>query len=178
MYFQLPLEQLVRHRACGSQIEFAREAVDVLSESDDARFEPTGRGLTLFAAHEEALEPPVSILRDRYGGAVEVRPPRVRCLPGRPLQHPVMAVRVTVRREHFLAALQELRGRGARILEECLRGRTFIVRAEAPLRDLLGLGGRMAALSDGTALLTVRLSHYAPEWGAFQGRKRPRGNSP
>lgn len=162
MYFQLPLEQLVRHRARGSQIDFARDAIDILSESDDTRFEPTDRGLALLAAHEEALEPPVSLLRDRYGDAVEIRPPRVRCLPGHPLQHPVMAVRVALRREHSLAALQELRSRGARILEECLRGRTWIVRAEAPLRDLLGLGERMAALSDGTALLTVRLSHYAP----------------
>jgi len=162
MYFQLPLEQIVRHRERPSQIEFARQAADVLDETDEVRFEPTERGLALFAAHEEALRPPLSVIRDRYGEAVEARPPRVRLLPGHPLQEPVMAVRVTVPREHAPAALRELRDRGARILEECRRGRIFIVRAEAPLRELLGFGRRMARLTDGTAAHSIRLSRYLP----------------
>lgn len=162
MYFQLPLERMARRRDGDSQLDFAREALASLDETEDSRFEPTPRGLAMFAAHEDALERPVAVLQQRYGDAVEIRPPRVRCLPGHPLQQPVMALRVAVRREHSLAVLQELRQRGARIEEQCQRGRTFIFRARAPLRDLLGLGERLAALTGGTAQHAMTLSHYAP----------------
>ena len=162
MYFQLPLERMARHRRSDSQLDFAREALASLEETDDSRFEPTERGLAMFASQEDALERPVAVLLQRYGDAVEIRPPRVRCLPGHPLQQPVMALRVTVRREHSLALMQELRSRGARIDEECLRGRTFIVRATAPLRDLLGFAGRLEAITDGFGHHSTRLSHYAP----------------
>ena len=50
----------------------------------------------------------------------------------RPLHEPVMHVRIEVRHEHRLGVMQELKARGARILEECSRPRRFIVRAEAP----------------------------------------------
>ena len=143
MYIQLPLERVARHRNNDSQLDFAREALASLDETEDSRFEATQRGLAMFAAHEDALERPVAVLQQRYGDAVEVRPPRVRCLPGHPLQQPVMALRVVVRREHSLAVLQELRQRDVRIEEECQRGRTFVFRARAPLRDLLGLGQRL-----------------------------------
>ncbi len=162
MYIQLPLERVVRHRNKDSQLDFAREALASLDETEDSRFEATQRGLAMFAAHEDALERPVAVLQQRYGDAVDVRPPRVRCLPGHPLQQPVMALRVVVRREHSLAVLQELRQRDVRIEEECQRGRTFVFRARAPLRDLLGLSERLTALSGGTAEHAMKLSHYAP----------------
>jgi len=93
MYFQLPLERMARHRGNASQLNFAREALVSLDETDDSRFEPTERGLAMYSAHEVALERPVAVLVQRYGDAVEIRPPRVRCLPGHPLQQPVMALR-------------------------------------------------------------------------------------
>jgi len=160
MFYQLPLERLARHRGSRPQLDFAREALLALHESDDARYEATERGLEMYAAHEEALAQPVAVLHDRFGDLVDIRPPRVRCLPGHPLQQPVMALRVIVRREHSLAAIHELRARNARIEEECQRGRTVIIRARAPLRDLLGLGERLATLTGGTAQHAMRLSHY------------------
>ncbi|MBL0141856.1 MAG: hypothetical protein IPP91_07235 [Betaproteobacteria bacterium] len=162
MHFQLPLERMARHRNRASQLVFAREALTSLDETDDSRFEPTPRGLAMFAAHEDSLERPVAVLLQRYGEAVEIRPPRVRCLPGHPLQEPVMALRVTVRREYSLSVLQELRHRDVRLEEECIRGQAVVLRARAPLRVLLGLGERLAALSRGTAQHAMRLSHYAP----------------
>lgn len=162
MYFQLPLERVARRRNAASQLDFAREALASLDETEDSRFQPTTRGLAMFAAHEDALERPVAVLEQRYGDAVDILPPRVRCLPGHPLQQPVMALRVVVRRDHSLAVLQELRQRDARIEEQIQRGRTFVFRARAPLRNLLGLGERLAALTDGTAQHAMTLSHYAP----------------
>lgn len=160
MYFQLPLEQLVRHRLAGSQIDFAWDALALLDETEDARYHPSTRGLALYGAHEEALEMPVAVLRDRYGEEVDIRPPRVRCLAGRPVQQPVMAVRLTVARAHASAAEAELRKRDARILERCVRGPAVIVRAEAPLRNLMGLGSRLREAAGGEAHLAMGLARY------------------
>jgi len=165
MYFQYPLEALARKRASLNQIDFAREARRVLSDSDEVMFEPLDRGLAIFAAHEDALEEPRRILQDVYGDFVEVRKPRVRYMPGEPAHEPIMHVRVTARREHAAALLRELRRRGARMLEECTRNRVFIVRAEAPLESLLGLPARLEELTDGLAMHSIRLVRYAPVGG-------------
>ena len=78
MFYQLPLERLARHRGSRPQLDFAREALLALHESDDARYEATERGLEMYAAHEEALAQPVAGLDDRVGGLGDIRPPRVR----------------------------------------------------------------------------------------------------
>lgn len=162
MHFQYPLETLARRRARVAQLDFARKARGLLEDSDDALFQPTDRGLVILAAHEEALEAPRRLLQDLFGDEVEVRRPRVRRLPGEPSCEPVMHVRVTARREHAPALVAELRRRGARILEECLRSRVFIVRAEAPLAALLGFPAWLAELSDGLAAASIRLLRYVP----------------
>jgi hypothetical protein len=162
MYFQYPLEALARKRASVNQIDFAREARRVLSDTDEVMFEPIDRGLAIFAAHEEALDAPRRILRDKYGDFVEVRSPRVRLMPGEPAHEPIMHVRIEARREHAFGLLRELRLRGARLLEECARGRVFIVRAEAPLESLLGLPARVNEITDGLGIHSIRLVRYAP----------------
>jgi hypothetical protein len=162
MYFQFPLEALVRRRAAADQLAFAREASGVLGDFDEVRCEPVDRGLTILAAHEVALQEPRRILRDLYGDFVEILQPRVRYVAGEPTQEPVMHVRITTRREHAAALLAELRLRGARMLEECIRSRTFIVRAEAPLARLLGLPARIDEVTEGHAMHSIRLIRYEP----------------
>lgn len=162
MYFQYPLESLARKREARSQIEFAREARRALRDSDDAVFEPIDRGLAMFAANEEALEEPTRILQEIYGEQVEVRAPRVRYLPGHPLQEPIMHVRVTTRREWAGPVLAELRLRGATILEESMRQRDYVVRAEAPLSVLLGLPATLDAITGVETPCAIRLSRYEP----------------
>lgn len=162
MYYQLPLEQLVRHRLASSQIEFAWEALAILEDSEDARFHPSTRGLALYGAHEGALEPSLAILRDRYGDIVDIRPPRVRCLSGRPIQQPVMALRITVPCTRAQAVRDELQRRDACILEECVRGPALIVHAEAPLRNLMGLGQWLRDTAGREAHHAMRLARYEP----------------
>lgn len=162
MYFQYPLETLARSRGTLSQIDFAREAKRALLDSDDVLTEPLDRGLAIFAANEEALDEPRRVLQDLYGDHVELRHPKVRYMPGEPLQEPIIHVRITTRREFAPRVLQELRTRQARILEECARARIFIVRAEAPLAMLLGLPGLLDGLTEGSAVCTIRLVRYAP----------------
>jgi hypothetical protein len=162
MYFQYPLESLARRRSGGPQKEFARRAKLALSDTDELFSRPLAGGLALFAANEDALEGPARILRDIYGDLVELQPPRVRVIPGEPVQEPVMHVRITARQEHTGGVLAELRRRGVEITEECLRGRQFIVRAEAPLALLLGLPAALDRLTGGSAAHAIRLVRYEP----------------
>ena len=160
MHYQYPLETLARRRSTTSQIDFAREASRTLADSDELLFEPYEHGLAIFAANEDVLEAPRRILREIYGDFVEVRQPQVRYIPGEPPQEPLMSVRITVRAESLGRVLAELRSRSARIIEQCIRGRIVIVRAEAPLADLLGLPARLADITDGTATHSIRLLRY------------------
>ena len=162
MYYQYPLETIARRPRADSQMDFARQARTVLEDSDELLARPMPAGLALFAANEEALEEPVRILREIYGEFVDLGSPRVRIIPGAPPQEPIMAVRVSGRAEHAGPLLAEVRRRGARILEECVRGRVFILRAEAPLALLLGLPAAVRSISDGTANATIRLLRYVP----------------
>lgn len=162
MLYQYPLETLARRRATTSQIDFARAARRVLVDSDDAAFEAHDHGLAIFTANEDALAGPVRILRDMYGDFVEVRRPRVRLIPGDPPQQPIMHVRITTRAEFGPRVRSELKARGAKLLEHCVRGRTEIIRAEGALQPLLGLPARLDAITDGTAAHAIRLVRYAP----------------
>jgi len=160
MHYQYPLETLARRRSTTSQIDFAREATRTLVDSDELLFEPYEHGLAIFAANEDALEAPRRILREIYGDFVEVRQPQVRYIPGKPPQEPLMSVRVTGRADSVGRVLAELRLRSAHIVEQCIRGRIVILRAEARLADLLGFPARLARITDGTATHSIRLLRY------------------
>jgi hypothetical protein len=162
MLYQYPLETLARRRATTSQIEFARAARRVLPDTDDALFEAHDHGLAIFVANEDALAAPVRVLRELYGDFVEVRRPKVRCVPGNPPHEPIMHVRVTTRLDRAPAVVSELRARDIRVLERCIRGRIEIVRGEGPLASLLGFPKKLAALTDDTATHDIRLVRYAP----------------
>lgn len=162
MYYQYPLEVVARRRGAGSQLDFARAARLALSGNDEVMPEAMARGLVLFAAHEDALDAPVRALEEIYGGELEIRGPRVRLIPGKPPQEPIMHVRVATRRATTWEVLQELRARRARILEECVRDRLVVIRAEAPLSLLVGLSAVLGILTDGEAKCAMRLVRYAP----------------
>lgn len=162
MYYQYPLESLARLRDARSQLAFAQRAQLALPGRDDIACEPLDRGLAIFAANEEALAAPTRVLQEIYGDDVELRGPRIRYIPGIPLQEPIMHVRVSARRDWAGPVIDELKRRQGRILEECARGRQVVVRAEVALALLLGFQALLNEVTRGDATCTVRLSHYAP----------------
>lgn len=161
MYYQYPLETLARMRGAASQADFAREARDIVLDTDEVIAQPCERGLALFAANEEALSQPARVLGDVFGPRVELRRPRVRYMPGLPPREPIMQVEVTVRPEYSGRVLAELRARGVNMLEECWRARRLIVEAEAPLAALLGLSAMLDSITSGSAQCSMRLVRYA-----------------
>jgi hypothetical protein len=162
MHFRYPLETYARKRFVPRQLEFARHARQAMRNTDDVRFEPSEQGLKILAADEDSLLGVAQVLRELYGDFVEVAPPRVRLLPGNPVQHPVASVRVSTRADFNAEVRAELGARGTQILEECSRARAFVIRGQAPLASLLGLPSRLATLTRGSAVHWIRLSHYAP----------------
>jgi hypothetical protein len=166
MYYQYPLEVLARRRGAASQLDFARTARVAILESDEVMPEAMARGLVLFAANEEALMAPVRVLEEMYGDQLEIRGPRVRMLPGKPPQEPIMHVRVTTPRGSIWHVLRELHARQASILEECMRGRAVVVRAEAPLSLLVGLPAILSNITGGDARCVMRLDRYEPRRNA------------
>jgi hypothetical protein len=160
--YQYPLETLARKAVAGSQLDFAREARRIFDDSDEALFEAHDHGLAIFAAHEEALARPVQVLQELYGEDVEVRRPKVRYLPGEPPHEPIMRARIAAPLEFADGVVRELKRRGARIVETCLRARTAVVRAEAPLAVLIGLPALLDVMTRGNAISTIRLLRYAP----------------
>ena len=162
MYLQYPLETLVRRRGNVNQLEFARAALRVLPNTRCAVFKPLDRGLAIFAASESAFEEPKQMLREMYGDLVEVRDPRVRHIPGTPVREPIMQVRITAPRMNASALVAALRRRGARILDERLLTRLYVVRAEAPLAALLGLPAQVDQITSGLGTHWIGLLRYLP----------------
>ena len=83
-------------------------------------------------------------------------------LYGEVVQEPIMWVRAGTERSYTEAVIHDLVTRGAEIEEVDWMAPLPVVRARAPLRQLLGYPQTLAALSENTAELRMWLSHYAP----------------
>ena len=162
MNYQYPIETLARKRGEASQLAFAQQARGALFDSDEAVFEAHSHGLAILAANEVAIEESARALRAIYGKAIEIRRPKIRCMPGDPPHEPIAQVSIRTLNDFSLAVVAELRRRGARIVEQCKRRRAFMVRAEAPLASLLGLPASLELIAGGDAAYSIRLVRYAP----------------
>ena len=178
--FDLPLEGLARKLYVSRPIDFAKGLAHDLRDTADVCFRASGDGLRIFAADEDTFADAAQLVRGLYGDLVEVCMPTVRSIPGPPRRHPVMAVRVSTRRDYMARVREELRCRDAEILEECSGSRLYIVRGLAPMSKLFGLPATLAALTNRSAVHWIRLSHYAPmppfpdeSCGAVQKREEP-----
>jgi len=157
----MPIEQLVRRTDTAFQLGFGAQARERIAQSDEFDLRPSKTGLLVLARNEESLVPPVDLLRELYGGNLDVRPPRVRLLSGVQVKEPIMHVRIALEARFLDAVARAMLGRGALPSEEYARGRHCVLRYEAPLADLLGLGAELGQITAGTAKYWIALSHYA-----------------
>ena len=163
LHSEFPVERLAQMASNPFQIGFARQVMRMLSPSDLIAFEATRDGLLMRAQNEDALAKPVALLRDLYRDDLVLLPPRVRnmSLGNRPYE-PIMLLRVRTAPRHRDAVREDLAAREATLLEEHTRPSVCVLRAEAPLRKLLGYGEALSALSGGTALHWTWLDRYVP----------------
>lgn len=156
----MPIEQLVRRTDTHFQLGFSAQARERIGDSDQFALCPSREGLLILGRNEESLVPPVDLLRESYGAKLEVQPPRVRLLSGVQVKEPVMHVRIGLEARFLDAVARTMLGRGAVPSEEYAHGRHCVLRYEAPLADLLGLGAELTHITGGTAKYWVALSHY------------------
>ncbi len=160
---EFPVERLAQLATSPFQIGFARQVMRVLERSDHIVFEPTHDGLLMRAQNEDALAKPVELLHDLYGEDLVLLPPQVRymSLGNRPYE-PIMLLRVRIAPRHRAAVRDDLVARHAAMLEEHERPSICVMRAEAPLRKLLGYGEALSTLTDDTGLHWMWLDRYVP----------------
>lgn len=157
-----PLEQLARSRTTRFQRGFARMAMHLLPDFRDAALEASDKGLVILAASELALDSPTEVLRQIHGADVHIGAPTVRLRNGDSVEEPIMWVRAAVPHADTESVVHELIGRSADIEEVDWLAPCPVVRARAPLRELLGYPAALSALCQGKAELDMWLSHYAP----------------
>ncbi len=163
VHSEFPLERLAQLASSPFQIGFARQVVRMMETSDTLAYEATHDGLLMRGQNEDVLGKPVNLLRDLYGEALVLHPPQVRymSLGNRPYE-PIMLVRVRILPRDKAAVLESLGARGVTVLEEELRPAICVLRAEAPLRQLLGYGEVLSALTQGSGLYWTWLDRYVP----------------
>lgn len=159
---EYPVEQLATSRTTRFQRGFARMAMHLLPEFKNAVLEACDRGLLITAASELSIASPSEVLRRIYADDVQIGEPAVRFLYTDPVHEPIMWVRAAVPPVSTEPVVHGLIGRGAEI--ECVDwlGPAHVVRARAPLRELLGYPAALSELCEGKAELQMWLSHYAP----------------
>jgi hypothetical protein len=162
MCHKYPIEQLARNTSTRFQIGFARMTMHLLPRFEEAALEPSERGLKILATNEAALAQPGEVIRQIHAEHVMLEAPQVRLLYGETVQEPIMWVRAGAARAYTEAVVHDLLTRGAEIVEVDWMAALPVVRARAPLRQLLGYAQALAALSQDTAELRTWLSHYAP----------------
>jgi hypothetical protein len=162
MYNEYPIEQLARSATTRFQMGFARMTMHLLPEFKEVVLEPSEQGLNILATNETALAVPGEVIRQIHAEDVKFDAPQVRLLYGEVVQEPIMWVGAGVARTYTELVIQDLITRGAEIEEVDWIAARPVIRAKAPLRQLLGYPQALAALSKDTAELRMWLSHYAP----------------
>jgi hypothetical protein len=161
---EFPIEQLVQLTSSPFQIGFARQVMRVLHPSDLIAFEATLEGLLMRAQNEDALAQPMAMLCDIYGDDLKLLPPRVRYMSlGNRVYEPIMLLRVRTAPSHLDAVRNDLASRKLKILEEHEHPSVCVLRAEGPLRKLLGYGESLAKLTGDKALHWIWLDRYVPQ---------------
>lgn len=163
VYPEFPVERLARLTSNLFQVGFARQAIRMLEPSESAAFEAIQEGLLMRAHNEDALARPAALLRDCYRDDLVLLPPQVRyiTLHGRRYE-PIMVLRVRADPRYRAGVREDLASREATLLEAHTDSGVYVLRAEAPLRRLLGYGEALAELSEGTAQHWIGLDRYGP----------------
>ncbi|HMN47136.1 MAG TPA: hypothetical protein PKE27_21340 [Povalibacter sp.] len=163
MSARFPIERSCTHQAERFQLAFARRALELMPRDEATAFRSGADGLTIAAETEMALQRPVRLLEEVYGAAVRISPPKVRyrgCRQSDRIEQPIMGLRILCAPVNFEPIREDLRRRGASILDAEVNRRFGIVRACAPLAQLLGYPDALDRITGGRDHLVMWLSHY------------------
>lgn len=176
---RLPLRQRW-HTTGGEGVRF-QDATDASKPARPPRFRVLVDGSCggqLRALNETALAQARDLVRRYQRGHVVFDEPAVHTYVDEVLQvemEPLMFIRINAPRTRWSPLVQELRGRRAKLHEVELQPQVAVLRAEAPLRRLLGLERAITELGEVPPIQAfVWLLRYEPSagWGAVDGMRR------
>lgn len=163
MIREFAIECRCSHRRERFQLTFARAALEIVPKDEAIAFEPSSVGLTMLAETELALERPLTRLREFYGDELQVDSPLVRYKRSRArVEEPYLGVRMLCGPQSFEALRKDLLARRAKILDAEINPRFGVLRAEAPVAELVGYPAHFDSVTNGRGQLAMWLSHYAP----------------
>lgn len=155
------LEQALACAAEKFQLKFAEEAFDLLRAIPGIDLRPASKALLLAGVAEAALDPAIAVLRARYGRDLKVGGRRVRYMEN-PFMEPIMDVFVRVPSEDGDNVGRDLTRRGAVLRFKIMEKRGWLIRAEAPMAELLSYAADLSAMTGGRADHWITFNRWEP----------------
>lgn len=143
------------------QLKFAVDAARLLQGLRGILAEPTGKGLMVLGSCEAALDVAVLVLRACYGERLRASPRRV-CYMRLPMMEPVMDVFVRAPETYADSIRRTLEARRATVRCTSAENRSWLLRAQAPMAELLGYAQELDRLSDGRADHWITFNRWQP----------------
>lgn len=163
VHADLPLESLVCTIEHAFQRAFAHEALRTLGAPPfGVAYEAGHTGLSIYASNEMALAQALERVGAAFPGRTAIEVPRVRYRLGKRVEEPVMDILIQAPGACADSIRADLQMRGAAMVDVSVAPALTIVRAQAPLQDLMGYPDWLAAATGSAAKLSMWLSHYRP----------------
>jgi hypothetical protein len=161
IYPDYPLAQELKLLFKSGLRDFERYLQSILFYPSETIIEASQHGLFIFSKNEEALERPVRVLDDIFRDAIRSASPQVRYFRrGSKLYEPIMHLRVSVN-NHFSKEVEaDLLRREAVVFENDKVRNGYVLRAEGPLRNLIGYKKDLDAITDHSAYCLSWLDRY------------------
>lgn len=155
------LEQALTCAAEKFQLKFADESVPLLAPVAGVQPVPTNKGLVLLSINESTLDSAIALLHTRYGDSLLAADRRVR-YRNHPAMAPVMDVFLRVPGEHADKASRDLVRRRAAVRFQIIEKRGWLIRAEAPMAELLGYGTDLSKMTEDRAEHWITFNRWEP----------------
>jgi predicted membrane GTPase involved in stress response len=143
------------------QLKFAVDAARLLQGLRGVLAEPTGKGLLILGSAEAPLDVAVMILRAAFGERLRTSERRI-CFMRLPPMEPVMDVFVRAPETDAPAIRRALEARRATLRFTAAENRGWLLRAEAPMAELLGFADELERVSGGRADHWITFNRWQP----------------
>jgi translation elongation factor EF-G len=162
IYPDYPIAQALKIQYESSLKEFESYLKRILFYPTETIIESSQHSPFIFAKSEESLEIQIQTMNKIFGSAILNSTPQVRYLrKGQSLFEPIMQLRVTVGNQYIEAVTQELLRREASIFDKYKNRNCHVLRAEGPLRKLIGYKKRINVITNYSAHCISWLDRYS-----------------
>lgn len=162
IYPDYPLAQELKILFKSGIADFERYLKAILFSPSETIVEASQHGLFLFSKNEEALERPVKTLDDIFRDALRSSVPQVRYFrKDHQLYEPIMHLRLTVDNHSARDVELDLLKREVTVFENYKIRNGYVLRAEGPLRNLIGYKKDLEIITDRSAYCLSWLDRYS-----------------